>query len=623
MKKLLICFVALAMLVSGSLSVLASEGKVEISFCVGDDTLIINGAAVTVEKPYIVGTGVTLVPVRVITEAFDAKVDWIGETQTVKLTYPDVNIVIQIGNPVAEVNGRAETLLAPPELTEAGYTMVPLRFISENFGADVSYDNDTKRITVIKEKTTDSAVSIEGTVNSKYIGDSFLKWSMENPTDMVMEHRSFDGMENIFSDGENEISIEVFIYDEEDYDFESEYNEIKMSMSEYTLVKTEKNTDDKNCKNFHFGIKDKMSYYDYQQFVTPEYIYVVSGLFSNENTKLRDQYLNLLSTFKCEFQNADIYDLANIKDGFKKYESEHLKLSFNVPENFYMASSEDAENKFEFYEMENSISSIIAVVYSKSDVGSANALAAEDFEHNKQVLNENLATFSNSIIEKQYENISAIEYSYTVKSEKMAYHKRDVFFEIGDYVYNVAVSIELPCDNYNEYIDKIIQSIEAEPLDSKEVGVFMKNVPAATGTTKAKLGKATISLPNIYVNLSTDDSSMTYVGGVNGVFVACMKVPATDASTSDLKKIMKSAETELKQEDAVILKPVHEKVINNQKYQAFQAKAIEDEEYVYLEEFACTYKGYVYIFFVSCSEIMYSESAQEEISNIIESIKFE
>ena len=90
----------------------------------------------------------------------------------------------------------------------------------------------------------------------------------------------------------------------------------------------------------------------------------------------------------------------------------------------------------------------------------------------------------------------------------MAYHKRDVFFEIGDYVYNVAVSIELPCDNYDEYIDKIIQSIEAEPLDSKEVGVFMKNVPAATGTTKAKLGKATISLPNIYVNLSADDSSM-------------------------------------------------------------------------------------------------------------------
>ena len=199
MKKFLCCLVVLTMLVSGCLPVMASEGKVEISFCVGDETLIINGSPVTVEKPYVVGDGVTLVPIRVITEAFDARVDWIGETQTVKLTYPDVNIVIQIDNPVAEVNGRAETLLAAPQLTESGYTMIPLRFISENFGADVSYDNDTKRITVIKEKSADSTVSIEGSVNSKYIGDSFFGWSMENPLDMAMEYRDFDGMETNFS----------------------------------------------------------------------------------------------------------------------------------------------------------------------------------------------------------------------------------------------------------------------------------------------------------------------------------------------------------------------------------------------------------------------------------------
>ena len=152
MKKFLCCLIATAMLISGCMPVMADEGKVEISFCVGDDTLIINGKPVTVEKPYVVGEGVTLVPVRVITEAFDAKVDWIGETQTIKLTYPDVNIVIQIGSTTAEINGRVEKLLSAPELTKSGYTMVPLRFISENFGADVSYDDKTQRITVTKEE---------------------------------------------------------------------------------------------------------------------------------------------------------------------------------------------------------------------------------------------------------------------------------------------------------------------------------------------------------------------------------------------------------------------------------------------------------------------------------------
>ncbi len=623
MKKILSCFVVLAMLISVYLPTLASEGAVEISFCVGDDTLLINGSPVTVEKPYVVGDGVTLVPVRVITEAFDAKVDWIEETQTVNLTYPDVNIVIQIDNPVAEVNGRAETLLAAPQLTEAGYTMVPLRFISENFGADVSYDNETERITVTKEKSGNSTISIEGSVSSKYIGDSFFGWSMENPLDMTMENRSFDGMDTTFSDGENEISIGIFIYDQEEYDFESDYNQIKMSASGHTLVKTEKDTSDENCKSFHLGVKDKQYYYDYQQFVTPKYIYVVSGTFLNEDTNAKDRYLNLLTTFTCKFEETDTYDLSNVKDGFKKFEAEHLKLSFNVPENFYMASSEDAQNQFIFQEIENEISSVDAVVYSKSDVGSASALATEDFNHNKTVLNEKITTFINGPIERQYSNIFATEYSYTVKSETKNYHTRDVFFEIGEYVYNVNVTVELPNDGYDKHITNIIESIEAEPLDSEEVGVLMRNMPIATGTITGKLGKASIELPNIYIPVSSDDSSMAYLGPVNGVVVTCMKVQASSATTYDLKNMMKSAENDLKEEGAVVLNTVHEKTIHNRAYQTFKVKTTDDDETVYIEQFACIYKGQIYVFMTGCSEIVYSESTQAEISDIIGSIKFE
>lgn len=611
------------MMVSGCLPVMASEGKVEINFCVGDETLIINGSPVTVEKPYVVGDGVTLVPIRVITEAFDAKVDWNGETQTVKLTYPDVNIVIQIDNPIAEVNGRAETLLAAPQLTESGYTMIPLRFISENFGADVSYDNDTERITVIKEKSADSTVSIEGSVESKCIGDSFFGWSMENPLDMTMEYRDFDGMETIFSDGKNEINIEIYIYDPEEYDFESDYNENKMLATGLTLVKSEKNTSDESCKSYHLGIKDNQYYYAYHNYVTPKYIYVVSGMFSNDDIKERDKYIELLETFVCKFEKTDIYDLSNNKDGFKKFESENMKFSFNVPENFYMVSSEDSQNRFEFYELENGISSVIAVIYSKSDVVSASALATEDFNHNKEVLNEELVTFSDAPVERQYNNIFATEYSYTVKTENDSYHTRDVFFETGEYVYNVSVSVELPNIDYDDYINKIIESIKTEPLDSKEVGTFMRNVPIATGTTKVKLGKSSMELPNIYVKLASDDSSVTYIGSVNGVLVSCIKTQSSGATASDLRKMMKDFESALKEEGAVVLESVHEKTINKQQYQTFRVKAENNDEKAYLEQYACIYKGSVYSFTTVCSEIMYSKSAQTEISDIIESIRFE
>ncbi len=130
---------------------LAADEGVEISFCVGDDTLLINGEKVVVEKPYVVGTGVTLVPVRVITESFGAHVGWEDETQKVTLTYKDKIIVIYIGNDEAEINGEKVKMLAAPELTFSGFTMVPLRFISENFGAEVGYDEVTEAITVKKE----------------------------------------------------------------------------------------------------------------------------------------------------------------------------------------------------------------------------------------------------------------------------------------------------------------------------------------------------------------------------------------------------------------------------------------------------------------------------------------
>ena len=143
--------------------------KVEISFSVGDETLTINGADLTVEKPYIAGDGVTLVPVRVITEAFGAKVGWDGNTRTVTVTYPDVQIVLQIGNKSVKVNRMDETLLAAPELTLNGFTMVPLRFISEKFGAVVDYDEATRLITVTKDRSNQNETVINENIEVKMV----------------------------------------------------------------------------------------------------------------------------------------------------------------------------------------------------------------------------------------------------------------------------------------------------------------------------------------------------------------------------------------------------------------------------------------------------------------------
>lgn len=118
MKKISRAILAMsaAAMVTGAAASAAEETR--ITFCVGEEILSINGNDIKVEKPYVVGDGVTLVPLRVITEAFGAEVEWVQDTKTINLSYPEVDIILQIGNPTAEVNQNAETLLAAPELTE-------------------------------------------------------------------------------------------------------------------------------------------------------------------------------------------------------------------------------------------------------------------------------------------------------------------------------------------------------------------------------------------------------------------------------------------------------------------------------------------------------------------------
>lgn len=150
MKKKLILFAFIfAFLLSCCCSASIIHETVEISFKVGDSKLLVNGEEMTVETPYVVGEGVTLVPVRVITEAFGAKVEWDGAERKVTLTTEEKKIELWIGKIDANINGEKLKLLSAPEISN-NVTMVPLRFISEGFGAEVSYSNVTKQITINK-----------------------------------------------------------------------------------------------------------------------------------------------------------------------------------------------------------------------------------------------------------------------------------------------------------------------------------------------------------------------------------------------------------------------------------------------------------------------------------------
>ncbi len=124
--------------------------SVSVKFNIGDSAININGEVIEVEKPYIAGVGVTLVPMRVISEAFGAQVIWDENTKSVTVNHDGKKIVVTIDSKVATVDGVEVALEEAPALTENGFTMIPLRFISENLGAEVGYIHETQTITVEK-----------------------------------------------------------------------------------------------------------------------------------------------------------------------------------------------------------------------------------------------------------------------------------------------------------------------------------------------------------------------------------------------------------------------------------------------------------------------------------------
>lgn len=623
MKKLIsiITVLSVILMMFTGITAFADEGDVEITFCVGDSALMINGVAHTVEKPYVVGEGVTLVPVRVITEAFGAKVNWDNPTRSVTLEYPDVNIYLQIDNPVAEVNGKAETLLAPPELTNAS-TMVPLRFISETFGAEVSYEPETEKITVIKKASGEASTVVSGGVDSKNVGDSYYGWTMEKPADMQMDYRSFDGSYVSFMyDDDNYIYIDVYSLSD-DYDLEEDFAEAKESMEGITLIKAEKSSASE-FKKIHVQGKNQLYYFDDQKFITDKYEIYVCGVFENENAAQRDAWLKTLSTFALSYTGTDTYDLSNVKNGMRTYEAADINLTFDVPQEFYIASSDYSINEFDFYSLlpGDDFSGLSVNVYSKSDVGTAQQAAEYDYNLNKKSYNPSVVIFSDGVTSKQYNTINAYEYSFDYKTSAETGYCRDIFFELGDYVYNFAISVKSTLGDMNAITDKIINSIKAEQIDASEVGILLRNLKETEGTYTSKVGDRELTVPKTY-DESISTNNAIYMHRANGTTTAFTYNQFANAEYSEAKEFVKSYEAEYKaKEEITIISSTSDVTINGTKYAKLILRETGDRGYTYCHMYVGVKNSAMYVFITMYPEPAYSENAIQETENIIKSLK--
>jgi hypothetical protein len=518
------------------------QSKVEISFKVGDSILNINGTDVTVETPYVAGEGTTLVPLRVITEAFGAEVTWDETDQKITLTYPDVEIVLQIGNKTAQVNSFIQTLDEAPVLSENGVTMVPLRFISETFGAEVEYDNASQAILVTKETQQDDGPTI-GITDMKKIGDSYLKWSLDTPKNLTMLDRRFDGMQTVFSDQDDNLLVISINTVDEDTSFDEVFIKVKESLKNYTLLKADKRTDPLGNPYMHFQSKSKEEFLDLRIYFKDGLLYETSCVLDVEaDSSVREQFTSLLDTFTLQFDQDEVHDLSNVAEGHRVFSDDKYKVSLKIPANWiqYTSSSKNVENEFTFYPLSRKdyVSRIFLGIYSKTDAVNAKTLAEADRENTVAVYGK--LSSCTEVSPTRIAGGSGYRYSQTLAGSKHDFVKTDVFFDVGDYVYNIAIALPAPLDE--KALDTILLSVEAELLDAQEIGSLLRNDLDDTTLLPIETDLWSLERPSTWKTVGTPTGTSTIFLDTkteSSAIIQASSVMDNSVSLEDLKRYVK------------------------------------------------------------------------------------
>lgn len=115
--------------------------------------VFVDGVQISFDQQPIIRDDRTLVALRGVFEALGATVYWNNDTRSVTAYKDDTTVELAIGSSTMYVNGQPKYLDVAGQIIN-DRTMVPLRTISEAFEAIVYWDNDTRTVRVYSDKST-------------------------------------------------------------------------------------------------------------------------------------------------------------------------------------------------------------------------------------------------------------------------------------------------------------------------------------------------------------------------------------------------------------------------------------------------------------------------------------
>lgn len=105
-------------------------------------SVYLNDTMLEFEQEPTIANDRTMVPMRAVFEALGCNVEWDEETRTITSTKYDNTIILKIDDDVMTRNDES-IILDSPAFIFNDYTMIPLRAITEAFNAEVSWDEET------------------------------------------------------------------------------------------------------------------------------------------------------------------------------------------------------------------------------------------------------------------------------------------------------------------------------------------------------------------------------------------------------------------------------------------------------------------------------------------------
>lgn len=179
--------------------------------------------------------GYTMVPIREIFEELGSSIQWDQPSKTVTATKGDTTIKIIVGQNTAVINEKTISLSKSAEVIN-GTTLVPLRFISEAFGANVYWYNQIGTVVIVTHKKQAPVVTL-------------------NPGDYEIEFLPKERVEELSSEYSYYYHLYLHDYIEENYP-----NTVNTSFFSYTNLERMKGfTEEDKLSEYKFPIPRSIS----------------------------------------------------------------------------------------------------------------------------------------------------------------------------------------------------------------------------------------------------------------------------------------------------------------------------------------------------------------------------